>query len=313
MRVLLRSRFRHCSERSAKFAESDHEATVSQFFQDYVDCGKPGYYGYIVRRPRKCLGALIALFRLPCLYVAPSAVGEGAAIRATLSPRSAALLSPRATLVRVFGLTTSALRLPLEPGQYSLGRPKQALRTNARHARRLGVCWAEVSDPQERQELLKLSQEHRRFHPNVKYRKLNPNISEAAHLLSYRLWLVAYSAEGRPLLLSVTPVDGEVAIVAHFATIGSGEEQSRARYLMAEVLVEHLVGRGVRYLVDGGWPAVPNGIRYFQRLLGFRIVRIRVARAGRLEPGTVHDSSGIIRTGGRQHHPYQTDPTLTGS
>jgi hypothetical protein len=65
----------------------------------------------------------------------------------------------------------------------------------------------------------------------------------------------------------------------HFQTIGSGDNQSDARYLMTEVLAEHLIERGVRYLVDAGSLAIPNGIRHFQRMLGFQIVRIRVARA----------------------------------
>jgi hypothetical protein len=50
---------------------------------------------------------------------------------------------------------------------------------------------------------------------------------------------------------------------------------------MTDVLVEHLVDRGVRFLADGGSLAIPNGIRHFQRMLGFHIVRIRVSRSGR--------------------------------
>jgi hypothetical protein len=67
----------------------------------------------------------------------------------------------------------------------------------------------------------------------------------------------------------------------YFRTLGIGKEQSNARYLMTEVLVEHLVERGVRYLLDGGSLALPNGIRHFQRMVGFRVCRIRVARDGR--------------------------------
>src|SRR5260370_25393292 len=82
MMAALRSRFR--SERSANLTETDYEATVSRYLQDYVDCGKPGF-AYIVRRPLKSLGTLIALCRLPCLHLAPSSAGiEAPALRPPL-------------------------------------------------------------------------------------------------------------------------------------------------------------------------------------------------------------------------------------
>jgi hypothetical protein len=59
---------------------------------------------------------------------------------------------------------------------------------------------------------------------------------------------VARAPDGRRLLLSVMIVDGELALFRYFRTLGTGEEQSNARYLMAEVLVERLVRFGVRYL-----------------------------------------------------------------
>jgi hypothetical protein len=100
-------------------------------------------------------------------------------------------------------------------------------------------------------------------------------------LLNYRLWLVARAADGRPVLLSVTPVDGEVALLRYFRTLGTGQEQSHARYLMTEVLVERLVRLGARYLVDGSnLFLLPNGLRHFQQMVGFRIVRLRIARSG---------------------------------
>ena len=291
--TLLKSSFGGRSIRSAKLTETDHQVRVSRYFEHYVDRGKPGYI-HVVRYPFKSLSALIALLRLPCLHVAPSSArAEGAAIRAVLSPRATALLSPRSMLTRAMGFATAALQLPLEPGQYSLGASKQTLRRKTRRARMLGVRWAEVSDPQERLDLLKFAEEYERTHPNPTYRNPDPDIRS---LLSYRLWLAAYSAEGSPLLLSVTPVDGELAALGYFRTLGSGKEQSNARYLMTEVLVEHLVERGVRYLLDGGSLALPNGIRHFQRMLGFRIYRIRIVRARRGQACSHVDDNGSFLT-----------------
>jgi hypothetical protein len=178
--------------------------------------------------------------------------------------------------MRITGFVTAALRLPPEPGQYSLGASKQTLRRKVRQARRLGVHWAEVTEPQAREELLKLAEEYERTHPNETYRNSNPDLDD---LLSLPLWLAAYSADGRPLLLSVTPVDCEFAVLCYFRTMGVGDEYSTARYLMTEILAENLIPRGVRYLVDPGSPAIPNGLRHFQRMIGFRTVRIRIAHS----------------------------------
>jgi hypothetical protein len=126
-----------------------------------------------------------------------------------------------------------------------------------------------------------------RTHPDATYRTRDPGNDD---LLDYQLWLVARAADGRPLLLSVTPVDGELAMLRYFRTLGWGEEQSQARYLMTEILVERLVSLGVRYLVDGSnlfW--LPDGLRHFQKMMGFHIVRIRVARPRRGSGGTVSD------------------------
>ena len=264
------------ASRSAELTGSSYEDRVWSYFENYVSFGKRGYI-YVLGHLGQSVGALIALFRLPCLQVAPSAASvDGRTIRDSLSPPTTALLSGRSVLTRITGLATGALILPAEPGQYSLGASKQTLRRKVRRAQKRGVRWAEVSDQQERQRLVKLAEDYEKVHPDETYRNTEPDLS---WLLDHRLWLVAYSATGDPLLLSVTPIDGELALLGHFRTIGSGDEQSDARYLMTEVLVEHLIGRGVRYLVDAGSLAIPNGIRHFQRMLGFHIVRIRVARA----------------------------------
>jgi hypothetical protein len=267
------------SRRAAAVAAGrSYEAQVSGFFHDYVDSGRPGYV-FVLRNFGRSIGALVALFRLPCLRVAPlSASNGGKAIGYFLSPQVTTLLSPRSILTRVMGFATGTLILPDEHGQYSLGASKQTLRRKTRSARKLGVHWAAVNDAAERLRLIKLAEDYEKTHPDETYRNEEPDLG---WLLEHRLWLVAYSADGNPLLLSVTPIDGEVALLGHFRTIGTGPEQSDARYLMTEVLVEELVSRGVRYLVDGGSLAIPNGIRHFQRMLGFRIVRIRVSRSPR--------------------------------
>lgn len=275
---------------------ADPEATVSGYFRANASSGKSAY-AYPIRHLGLSLRALVALYQLPCLHIAPSTEIEGAAIRGPLLQGSA--------LWRVTGFATAVLTLPQEPGQYSLGAARQTLRRKVRQAKRLGIQWAEVYDPQERRNLLQLANECERTHPNVTYRNPAPSNDD---LLSYRLWLVALAADGRPLLLSVTPADGELAWLRYFRTLGTGHEQSHARYLMTEVLAERLIRLGVRYLIDGSnlsW--LPDGLRHFQRMTGFRIVRLRIACSDRngIGRGTRDglEAIGAESDHGRQCHP----------
>ena len=89
---------------------------------------------------------------------------------------------------------------------------------------------------------------------------------------------MAVSRDGDPLLLSVTPTDGEWALLRWFRTLGQGDEYSNSRCLMSPAVVEALSVRGVRCLIDTTPPRrLPSGLRHFQRMVGFRIVRARVA------------------------------------
>jgi hypothetical protein len=273
-----KSRSSRRGDPSAELSDTGHEVKVSRYFEDYVASGRPGPIIYIFLNPIQSLRAFLALRRLPCLCACSLSTGvEGAAIQAALAERS--------TLARVTGLVMSVLTLPGEPGQYSLGASKQTLRRMARRAQRLGVSWVEVTDPHERRELLKLADDYERTHPKEAYRRPDPPNGD---LLEYGLWLAAYSAAGHPVLLSVTPVDGEFALLRYFRTIGSGPEQTNARYLMTDVLARHLITREVRYLIDTEFPArLTNGLRHFQRMLGFRLVRIRVTDRTQPSPGSL--------------------------
>jgi hypothetical protein len=262
---------RLCSGWSAEQASKDDEKALSLYFQNYRDRGVSGRFNYIIKHPLETLRAARIIFRLPSLRIEPPTTGAGVFIREVLSPRSLPL--------RITGFVTGVLKLPNTPGQFVLGPAKQTLRRKMRAAQKLGVSWAEVVNPRERRELLEQAAWYERKHPNVIYRTINP---ENGDLLNYDLWLAAYSSEGRPLLLSVTPVDGDFALLRYFRTIGSGEGQSNARYLMTAVLAERLVAQGVRYLIDGSFVSeLPYGLRHFQQMIGYHTVRIYLARSRR--------------------------------
>jgi hypothetical protein len=257
--------------KNAHATMADHrEATLSQFCHDYVDVGMPGLI-YCIRRPGTCLTAFVALYRMLPLRADPSGTLEGAAIRKTLSEGS--------VIRRTMFPARAVLTLPRHPGQYDLGGSKKTLRYYARRAQRRGVHWAKVDDQEERQKLAQVAAEWERVHPVEYYRNPDPDIGS---LLNYGLWLAAYSADGQPLLLSVTPVDGQWALLRYFRTMTTGEDASNARYLMTQVLVEHLVSLGARYLIDQASPLwLSNGLRHYQRILGFRLVRLHLVPQGR--------------------------------
>ncbi|MGY1732441.1 hypothetical protein ACI798_13060 [Geodermatophilus sp. SYSU D01045] len=159
------------------------------------------------------------------------------------------------------------------------GRAKQTLRRRLRAAQRRGITCRPVDDPAERRALVLLADETERSHPDPRYRI---DVPENEDLLQHDLWLAAYSPQGHPLLLSVTPVDGEWALLRYFRTLGHGPEHSDSRYLMCVVLVEALARRGVRYLVDTWHPGgIPEGLRQFQRSVGYRLMRVRSRRPRR--------------------------------
>ena len=256
---------------------TEHETMLSEYCQDYVDSGKPAPI-YALRHPSRSLSAYVALHHLPRLSAALTDTVEGAAIRDGLSRWS--LLGRT-----VFHSATSVLLLPQDPEEYHLGASKQTLRRKARAAEKLGVRWVKVEDPQEQRRLLTLADEHERTNPDPEYRQTKPDNN---NLLTYRLWLVAYSRDDQPILLCVTPVDGEWALLSYFVTLGTGPEHSNARYLMTQVLVEQLIGAGVRYLADESSPIMlRSGLRHFQRMLGFRIFRVSLtSRQGRRHQAT---------------------------
>ena len=96
-------------------------------------------------------------------------------------------------------------------------------------------------------------------------------------LIDHDVWLTVDDPEGQPLLLVVAPRDGEFATLRYFRTLGASDAHSDARYLASSALVAELARHGVRYLLDTATPAEQtNGLRHFQRMVGFRYARVRL-------------------------------------
>jgi len=271
----------------------EREALVTEYFQGYVDAGNQRWL-YALAHPVRSFRTLNHFLKLPQLEAELTDSVGGQAIYAGLERDRPLIRTPIHSAATV-------LALPDTPEEYSLGKSKQTLRRKCRDAEKRGVTWALVTDPAERERLADLADERDRTHPRDEYRTdANKNRS----LLVHPLMLAAYGADGRPILVSITPTDGQWAILQHFRILEDAPEASSARYLLTKVLAEHLIARDVRYLADNASPmGINNGLRHYQRMLGFRIYRVNLrhvtgaANGNELEPAREVSTLRVVQGG----------------
>ncbi|WP_456935709.1 hypothetical protein [Geodermatophilus sp. SYSU D00684] len=248
---------------------STDERALSRYYSTYRRSGRTSP-AFVLRHPLASLLALVAITGLPSRTASLSATPAGVALYEALR-RPALFRAP-------LGMTgVSVLSIPEDPRGYLHEPGRQTLRRKWRAARRSGLVCRSITDPAERRSLLEVADQAERSHPNPLYRNDRPDNAE---LFEYDLWMGTFSATGEPLLLSVTPTDGEWALLRYFRTLGRGRQYSDSRYLATVALVEALHQRGVRHLADTWHPGeIPEGLRLFQRWVGYRIQRV-TARIG---------------------------------
>lgn len=257
-------------------AERTSEAALAGFLTDYVADreekaadGSGHALRFAARNPLTTAAAVGAVLRLPRV---PAVLGDGPAgqvLRSTLLTRHLGGLTVASTGVAV-------LDVPADGADYVLGAHRQTLRRKVRAAQKKGVGYRFVDDPAERRALVERANAAEQVHADAQYRNAAPDNSD---LLQHDLWIVATDADDEPIMLSVTPVDGEWALLRYFRTLGASPAHSDARYLLMPVLVQALAERGVRYLTDSTPPPqLSNGLRHFQRMVGYRYSRVALPR-----------------------------------
>lgn len=240
---------------------------LSQYLEDLSASSTPAR-SFALRDPLRTARMLLALGGLPKVRVRLTDSPEGALIAKWLTRGR----GPRTSL----HYAVTALPIPRTLDEFTAGSSKQTLRRKVREAQKRGVTWRPIDDVGERQRLLQRGYDREKSHPDPRYRRADPDNSE---LLKVRLWLAAYAADGAPLLTAVIPVDGDWSLLRYFMVLVDSPDASAARYLMTQVVVEHLAARGVKYLVDPASPfRLPNGLRQFQRMLGFTMLSARAPR-----------------------------------
>lgn len=253
------------SESSVDRRYEEREARVSSFWERRAESGQR--LRFFLRHPRltaRAVADVQALRRVPAIL---SDSVEGLALRSYLRRRVLGLLS-------LATIGACVLPVPADPAEYSEGRHRQTLRRKARAAERAGVTCRRVDDPGERRALVRLLDEVLPTKSDQRYRQHG---TDHSFLLHRALWTAAYDGDGRPLVVAVTPFDGEWAVLEAFISLGETRQNSDARYLLTRAVVEQLSVVGVRYLVDTASPyELTNGLRHFQRMVGFRIARGRV-------------------------------------
>jgi hypothetical protein len=171
-------------------------------------------------------------------------------------------------------LAWAVLDLPAAEEHYLVGRPKQALRTNLRHARTLRVTSSRVTY-ETWFEAVSAVMHARDDSPGPEHDRPGPGQQAAFY--------VARDARGAALAFAGAAVFGQFA--ALFALVGRPDRQpdaSWARYQLHTFLALDLGCSGVEYLVTGSALREPAGNQYFQHLLGYRArnLRIKVIQSG---------------------------------
>jgi hypothetical protein len=152
------------------------------------------------------------------------------------------------------------LQLPTDFAEYMRGRRRQAVRTNVSHARRAGLSALSVA---------------------VDGWAPGKGDSRAAHITPGPIerW-VALAADGTPVADSILSVDEDVALLHGLVAF-----TPHARWLVHTAIVERLCGSCSLLLTnsDDAYGLSP-GTQHFQQLLGYEIMRLRLARPARPLP-----------------------------
>ena len=225
---------------------------------------------FLALNARSTVRAVTDIRALPRLEARLSSTREGQAIERSLKRRG---------LLKAFSLATAGccvLTIPAIASDYSVGSSKQTLRRKTRAAQKAGTACRTIDDPAEQRLLVEQLDRAIAAKSRSAYRDVR---ADHSHLVESDPWTVAFSKDGYPLVIAVTPRDGQWSILQAFISLGETPEHSDARYLLTQAVVERLSHAGVRYLVDTHSPSeLTNGLRHFQRMLGFRIARVRVVR-----------------------------------
>ena len=243
----------------------------------------PGNWALIrsVVRDPALIRVLVAIRRLPVVDLRVRRADADAWAEARFGP------------ARHGRLAQAVLDLPAAEDHYLAGRPKQALRTNLRHARDLGVTSDRVPTYEAWYEAASVIFQVRgdRHAAGREMDKPEPG----QHVAYY----VARDARGTPLAFAGIALFGQFAVL--FAMLSRPDLQPSAcfaRYQLHTCLALDLGSSGVKHLLVGSALRETAGNQYFQHLLGYRARNLRVEvieSAGAAATGSPRGSAEVQR------------------
>jgi hypothetical protein len=203
--------------------------------------------------------ALVAVWRLPVLDLRVRRADVDAWFGAYFGPASRGRLAQ------------AVLELPTVEEHYLAGRPKQALRTNLRHARGLGVTSERIPTYEAWYEAARVIL-HGRLDGHAVGREMDKP-EPGQHVAYY----VARDAHEAPLAFAGVALFGQFAVLfTMLSHLDRHPSASWARYQLHTFLALDLGHSGIKHLLVGSALRETAGNQYFQHLLGYRARNLRV-------------------------------------
>ena len=165
----------------------------------------------------------------------------------------------------------AVLDLPTVEEHYLAGRRKQALRTNLRHARDLGVTSDRIPTYEAWSEAASVILHARGDGPATAREMRKPTSGQQV------AYYVARDAYETPLVFARVALFGQFAVLlAMLSHPDRHPSASWARYQLHTFLALDLGCSGVKHLLVGSALRAPAGDLYFQHLLGYRARNLRI-------------------------------------
>ena len=232
--------------------------------------------GSVVRDPA-LIRVLAAVWRLPVVHLRVRRADASAWFGTSFGPAGRGIFGGR--------LAQAVLELPTVEAHYLAGRARQALRTNLRHARDLGITSHRIPSYESWFKAASAILHTHRDGPAWARRLDEPGPGQQV------AYYVARDAHERPLAFAGAALFGQFAVLfTMLSHLGRQPGASWARYQLHTFLALDLGRSGVRHLLVGSALRETVGNQYFQHLLGYRARNLRVEM---IEPGAARTSAPL--------------------
>jgi hypothetical protein len=190
----------------------------------------------------------------------------------------------------------AVLELPAVEQHYLTGRSKQALRTNLRHARDLGVTSERIPTYEAWFDAASVI-----LHARCSGLAIAREMDRPGQQIAY---YVARDADETPLAFAGVALFGEFAILSTMLNhLERYPNASWARYQLHTFLSLDLGCSGVKHLLVGSALRETAGNQYFQHLLGYRARNLRIKVIGSGVTGIIRGLSARHRNGHAAYDP----------